>query len=75
MDILVPGVGMFASAIRAPSFTNPGNVDNPSAAPDEGNGKNLQLAVTANCLDYTSDIFLKKLSYTTNVIHFFQYDF
>ncbi|MEZ4279245.1 MAG: type II secretion system secretin GspD [Myxococcota bacterium] len=48
---LVPGVGMFASAIRAPSFTNPGDVDNPGATPDQGNGKNLQLGVTANKTD------------------------
>lgn len=45
---LVPGVGMFASAIRAPSFSNPGDVDDPTKAPDQGNGKNLQLGITAS---------------------------
>lgn len=44
---LVPGAGMLATAIRAPSFSDPGDVDDPSAEPDQGNGKNLQLGVTA----------------------------
>lgn len=48
---LVPGVGMFASAIRAPSFTDPNDVDDPTAEPDEGNGRNLQLGVTASKSD------------------------
>lgn len=48
---LVPGVGMFASAVRAPSFSDPGDVDDPSAEPDQGNGKNLQLGVTASKTD------------------------
>ncbi len=45
---LLPGAGMFASAIRAPSFTDPGDLDDPTAEPDEGNGKNLQLGITAS---------------------------
>ena len=51
---LVPGVGMFASAVRAPSFSSPGDVDESRGIPDQGNGKNLQLGITAS--KTTSDL-------------------
>ncbi len=48
---LIPGAGLLATAIRAPSFSNPGDVDDPTKSPDQGNGKNLQIGITASKSD------------------------
>ena len=48
---LIPGAGLLATAIRAPSFSKPGDIDDPTKSPDQGNGKNLQIGITASKSD------------------------
>jgi len=48
---IVPGAGLASQIIKSPSFTDPNDLDDPTAAPDDGDGKNVQIGITASQSD------------------------
>ncbi len=48
---VIPGAGLATSIIKSPSFSDPTDLLNPTAEADNGDGKNVQIGITASQSD------------------------